>query len=233
MSNFTIRITPQSGAVLFDMDGTLADTDPLHAKAWQLVAAKNFGITFSWEAYRDACLIEGISPIDFIERFGADVRATEIAEDKARIFRQLVEQGLTLLAGVTDFIALIDRAGIPMGIVSSSSRRSVDTFVSSLWPARPPAVTVSREDTLHQKPSPEPYLFALEHLRREPRACLAVEDTNRGILSASRAGLPTIKVSMDAVGPPVAADLVVADLRALEIMSDGQGAILIAGKSDP
>lgn len=188
---------PPAGAILLDLDGTLADTDPLHAQAWQTITSSHFGITFSWPDYHQAVVIEGRSPADFLLSLGADVRSAEIRQEKASIFRQLMRTRLTLAPGAEPFLALAAREGITLAVVSGGSRSSVDSFLAVLWPGRPPEVSISRDDTAFRKPHPEPYVLALAKLRRPASDCIAIEDTIRGIESASRAGLRSVLVTPD------------------------------------
>jgi len=229
----TLLISAGPGAVLFDLDGTLADTDPLHARAWQLLTRSRFGLSFTWADYRNACIVEGMSPADFLLRLGADVRSAELQAAKTCIFRRLLRHELRLAPGAETFLAHILTAGIAVAIVSSGSRGSVDAFLDTLWPGAPPAVSVSREDTTHHKPHPEPYLFALAQLSRSPADCLAIEDTDRGVLSARRAGLRAVKVADGDVPAVSEADIVVASLADLSVLSDGCGGLIITKAEAP
>ncbi|HEY2576560.1 MAG TPA: HAD family phosphatase [Streptosporangiaceae bacterium] len=218
----TLTVSAETGAILFDLDGTLADTDPLHAQAWQEVVKSHFGITFTWPDYYQACIIEGQSPTDFLLNLGADVRAQGLNREKAAIFRGLLRSH-TLAQGVAEFLTLATEAGITLAIVSSGSRSSVNAFLSTIWPGTPPAVTISRDETFHHKPDPEPYLLALTKLDRKPAACIAIEDTARGIESARCAGLRSILISADAGSSQYGADLMISSLRELTLLRLPQG----------
>ncbi len=220
-------ITPRSGAVLFDVDGTLADTDPLHAKAWQLVARSCFDLTFTWTDYHKACIIEGLPPAEFLRRLGADMRSEDAQSAKAAIFRRLLQTESSLAPGVAPFIDRIREAGIAVAIVSGGSRCSVEAFLASLWPGPPPALSVSREDTTRHKPHPAPYLFALGQLRCHAGDCVAVEDTARGIQSAQRAGLHSIKIGDYGVASIPEADLTVTSMADLSVLPDSAGGLAI------
>lgn len=223
----SVLLSPGQGAVLFDVDGTLADTDPLHARAWQRIAKSRFGLSFTWADYHNACIVEGLSPAAFLLRLGADVRSKEIQAAKANAFRRLLRNELCLAPGVTPFLSRILEVAIKIAIVSSGSRNSVDAFLESLWPGPPPQVVVSREDTSHHKPHPEPYLLALEQLMRAAGNCLAVEDTDRGVQSAHRAGLRTVQVGRSETSAGPEADITVASLSDLSVVPDGHGGLMV------
>jgi HAD superfamily hydrolase (TIGR01509 family) len=223
----SLILPAEAGAILFDLDGTLADTDPLHAQAWQEIASTHFGIAFTWSDYYRACIVEGLSPAEFLSRLGADVLTDDINREKAAIFRRLLESQLTLAQGVETFLTLAAKAGITLAIVSSGSRSSVDSFLATLWPGNPPEVSISRDDTGRHKPDPEPYLLALSRLKRHADNCIAVEDTIRGIESARRAGLRNILVSADIIPAPYGADLIVSSLRELALFPMSQGGWIV------
>jgi beta-phosphoglucomutase-like phosphatase (HAD superfamily) len=223
----SLLISPASGAVLFDVDGTLANTDPLHAKAWQVVVQSHFGISFTWADYHNACIIEGLAPAEFLLRLGADVRSSEFRAAKSNVFGRLLRTELCLAPGVKTFLARLLELGITIGIVSSSSRGSINVFLETLWPGPPPVVSVSREDTAYHKPHPEPYLFALALLNRSASDCLAIEDTDRGVQSARRAGLRSVKVGGSPITSALEADIVVPSLANLSAIPDGHGGLVI------
>lgn len=228
-----VTVSATTGAVLFDLDGTLADTDPLHASAWRHTAEQAFGITFSWPAYQRACLVEGLTPVEFLARLGAREGPADLAAIKDERFQRLIRTELTLNPGVPGLLAALDRHGVPMGIVSSGSRRSVRSFVTLLWPVRPPAVIVCREDTGEQKPSPEPYLLALRRLGRAAAACVAIEDTARGARAAAQAGLRTIRLTGGEVVPRADSTLAVASLTELGWRATDAGVLLFGRDADP
>ena len=199
---------PKSGAVLLDLDGTLANTDPLHAKAWRLIAQSYFGKTFTWEEYSNACINHGLSPVEFLMQLGIDARSKEIQTEKTTLFRRLMTTELGLAPGVKKFLDKVTSHGITVAIVSGGSRASVDAFLNTLWPGPAPAITVSRDDTAQHKPHPAPYNFALTQLRRRPADCVAIEDTDRGICSAHRAGLRSVLIQDESQPSAAPADLI-------------------------
>lgn len=227
MSDTSVSIiAPHSGAIFFDVDGTLADTDPLHSRAWQLVTESCFGLTFTWADYHKACIVGGLSPTHFLMQLGIDARSTEIQNAKAAIFRRLLLSESSLAPGALSFLDHIRQVGITIAIVSGGSRSSVGAFLTTLWPGDPPALSVSREDTTYHKPHPEPYLFAVGQLGRSADDCLAIEDTDRGIQSARGAGLQSIKVGCDSIDG-IRADLTVGSLADLSARPDGRGGLVI------
>jgi beta-phosphoglucomutase-like phosphatase (HAD superfamily) len=219
-------VAPHSGAIFFDVDGTLADTDPLHSKAWQLVAESSFGLTFTWADYHEACILGELSPTEFLMQLGIDARPAKIQNAKAAIFRRLLQSESSLAPGALTFLDSIRQADITIALVSGGSRSSVEAFLETLWPGGPPALSVSREDTSHHKPHPEPYLFAIGQLELSASDCLAIEDTKRGIQSAHDAGLQSIKVGCDSIDS-IRADLTVPSLADLSARPDGRGGLLI------
>ena len=109
-------------AIIFDMDGVLADTEPLHCRAW-VVILREFGIELD-ERWFDRFI--GIPNIDgayeIVEQFELDIGPRELVDRRQHIYETLVEQELEPFPGLRD--TLTDLSGIPMAVATSSSRRA-------------------------------------------------------------------------------------------------------------
>lgn len=193
MSTGLIRRTVT--AIAFDVDGTIAETDPVHAAAWARALQKVTGRTFTVEGYLAACITGAMSPREFISTYAPEEAWHAIEREKRRIYPGMLRSGgLQLTAGLTSLLTQADSAAVSTAIVSSSSRESVDTMLQVLWPATAPAVVVTRGDSLPAKPDPAPYLAAVERLN-VPAACVvAFEDSPNGIASATTAGVFCVQV---------------------------------------
>jgi HAD superfamily hydrolase (TIGR01509 family) len=207
---------PNPHAVLWDLDGTLADTMTSHFRAWREVLAGE-GYTLSWETFAASfgqrndtalCSMLGTElPTGDIERISC------IKEER---FRALVrEEGLDLLPGVTARLRASQNAGWRQALVTSAPRANAETMLGVLGVAEFFAVVVTGDDVALGKPHPEPFLMAADALKVPPSRCLVVEDSPSGIEAARRAGMRSI-----AVGPAHAslpATLRVASLADLPI----------------
>ena len=224
-----IRVDRLRGAVLFDLDGTLADTDPLHARSWQLAAERLSRITFTWDEYRRACVEGDSTPAEFIATLNPRVPVETIATEKARLFREMVKGGLLLRSGAADLVTALDRAQVPTAVVSGGSARSVETIVDVLWPTERRPLVISRERTVLQKPHPEPYLLAVSLLNRSAEHCVAFEDTDKGIASAQNAGLRTVRITADR--PPRSGGISICALDAFRVDLDDSCVLLTIDQS--
>jgi HAD superfamily hydrolase (TIGR01509 family) len=182
-------------ALAFDVDGTIADTDPVHGAAWARALRSVTGRTFTIEGYLDACIAGAMSPREFISKYAPEEAWHAIEREKRRIYPGMLRSGgLQLTAGITSLLTQAEGAAVSTVIVSSSSRESVDTILQVLWTAAAPTAIVTRGDSSAAKPDPAPYLAALERLHVPAECVAAFEDSPSGIASATTAGLFCIQV---------------------------------------
>ncbi len=193
-------------AVLFDMDGTLVDTEDLWWDACVEVA-DGLGSPLG-EADREALF--GLSVEDAALHItaaldstgGPGARAVEAMLTDA--FTGRLENGVTTLPGAVALLEALRAAGIPAGLVSASPRPVVDLVLETVGGHRF-RLSVAAGDSARNKPAPDPYLAAAARLGVDPAACVAIEDSPTGVASARSAGCAVI-----VVGPSVAVDGVTA-----------------------
>ena len=183
-----------SSAVIFDMDGVLLDSEPLHYEAVRLILEEQ-GVDFPLEDYfrylgttltstwDDLCERYPISmPFeDFEGRYNSDVLAQYLA-------------GAPLIVGARELVAQLRDAGVPIAVASSSHRIWVDAALSGAGLSEYFDQTTAGDEVPMGKPSPEIYLKAAEKLGFEPADCIAVEDAPAGVESASAAGMRVVLV---------------------------------------
>jgi HAD superfamily hydrolase (TIGR01509 family) len=192
MARFLLE--PSRSAVLLDLDGTLADTDPLHAEAWARTVHELTGKVIDPADYLRCCVRGNLTPLEYVARLGVDAPRAQLTRRKAAHYTQLVAESLELREGATTFVTALQSAGIALGLVSNSSLRSMETFVEHRWPGPPPDTVVSRSDEVRRKPDPGPYVLALRRLHRVPASSLAIENSPQGIEAALGAGLGCIAI---------------------------------------
>ncbi|MFF4739844.1 HAD-IA family hydrolase [Streptomyces sp. NPDC001262] len=215
-------------AVLFDMDGTLVDTEELWWQAVQHVAsALEYELT-------DADLPDVLGrPVEHtaahLQRV-TGASAAALCADLHREFASRVESEVVPRPGALELLDELQRQGIRTALVTASPRAVVDIVLRSLGPERF-AVSVTADDTPHTKPAPDPYLAAARALGVAPSSCVAVEDTPTGVASAEAAGCPVLAVPSlapiaPASGRTVLDSLERADVALLEAMVSG-GSFLV------
>lgn len=212
-------------ALLFDLDGTLAETDSLHMPTWVEVL-KPYGIEVDEEFYRER--ISGrINPeiVKDLLPHVSDREGRAIAETKEANFRRRAPE-LEPLPGLRDFLEEGRRRRLELALVTNAPEDNVRAILRGLKLEDLFEPVVLAENVGAGKPDPAPYRTALEDLGVSPAEALAFEDSTSGIASAVVTGIPTVGVA--STQPPgklreAGAFMVVQDFTALEIwaMLDG------------
>jgi len=174
-------------AVLWDMDGTLVDTEPYWIEA-ELALAEKYGGTWSIE---HALALVGNDLLDsgryIREHMGIDLEPSEIVEQLLDDVVARIEAAVPWRPGARELLAELADAGVPRALVTMSYR----SFVAPVLAALPPHsfdVVVTGDAVSRGKPYPDPYLKAAAELRVDPADCLAIEDSNTGAKAAEAAG---------------------------------------------
>ncbi|PST17348.1 HAD family phosphatase [Mesorhizobium plurifarium] len=178
-------------AVLFDMDGTLVDSELLHLET-MAAAVESFGYMLP-EGFGDR--ITGMAIGDchalLAEKIGFAPAAADLVQRK---YAAYVERagGLKMRAGARQALSFVRTSGAAIAIVSNSDRMLVDANLSAVGLQSPGLVSVTRNDVRHGKPNPEPYLRAAWLLGVEPSDCIVVEDSAPGAHAGLAAGMTVI-----------------------------------------
>jgi HAD superfamily hydrolase (TIGR01509 family) len=174
-------------AVLWDMDGTLVDTEPYWIATEQAMADK-YGATWT---RADALHLVGSDLVDsgrYIKQvMGLDLTPEEIVEELLDGVVAKVEVEVPWRPGAVELLTSLAETGVPCGLVTMSYERFVAPILARL-PAETFRVVVTGDQVKNGKPHPEPYLTAAAALGVPPEECLAIEDSNTGAKSAEEAG---------------------------------------------
>lgn len=223
-------------AVIFDFDGVVVDSEPLHYKAFMETLAP-FGLRHDYDTYveryigfddRDAfrAIFEDAGrplPPDLFER---------LIHEKHKAFKRIVSREVRPFPGVHRLVQELVREGVPLAIASGAAREEILLMLEVLGLRKAFPVIVTADDVARSKPDPESYVLAVLLLRDRgylpnsapgrPTGCLVIEDTPTGIEAAKAAGLFVVGVAhsfpVEALGQadravPVLSDLSVDRLR--------------------
>ncbi|MEO5876251.1 MAG: HAD family phosphatase [Streptosporangiaceae bacterium] len=209
-------------AVLFDLDGTLINSEPDWLVVEEAVMAWLGG---PWGPEHQDVVVGGSlwGCVDYmIAVAGSEVDRVEVAERLLEGMAERMSAGLTVMPGAKELLNGVQAAGIPIALVTSTVRRLADLAIDALGRDFF-AVTVTGDEVEHTKPHPEPYLRAAGLLGVNPARCVVLEDSPTGVAAGEAAGC--VVVAVPCVVPiPAAptrtivrslADLDVAALRAL------------------
>ena len=190
-------------AVLFDMDGLIVDTEPIHFMAFRGMM-REYGVEI------DDSLMPGFVGFPEAENirdlkriYGLDAPATEMAERRYALFMKLIRvEPFSVFPGFWEMSEEVRRRGLKQAVVSSSTAEQIEVILGRLFETRPELgspqryfdAIVSGDDIRHNKPAPDIYRHAAERLQVAPQECLVFEDTPPGVQAAVAAGMTVIAV---------------------------------------
>ena len=205
----------RSKAVLWDMDGTLVNSEELHWISWRNTMAKE-GVVITREQFlstfgqrNDSIVPAWLGCAATAERIG------RIADAKEELYRHLVRRvGVAPELGVATWLDRLKKHGWQQAIASAAPRANIDAVLEALSADHVFQSIVSAEDVHLGKPDPEVYVLAASRVGVPAGRCIVVEDAGAGIEGARRAGMRSIGVSHN--GKVLHADVVVESLERLE-----------------
>ena len=197
---------PRPEAVLFDFDGILVDSEPMHHRAFTEVLDP-LGMGFTWGEYVETYM--GFDDRDaFREAFRAkgidldDANLAKLVAAKSEAFLRGLRDGVTAYPGAVSLVESLRAACRPLALCSGALRSDIDPILARLGVARCFDVIVSADEVRRSKPDPESYTLAFARLSERyaplltvPGKSIAVEDTPAGIRSAKGAGLRVLAVT--------------------------------------
>jgi len=205
-------------AVIWDMDGVIADTALYHFKAWQEVFQKR-GINFTTEDFKHNFGQRNDSIIRYA--LGKNVSPGEvdvIANEKEENYRQRVAQNIKPLSGAIELITSLKEHRLKMAIASSAPIENIQLVTRGLAVNNYFQVIVWGREVTKGKPSPQAFLLAAKRLEVEPKNCVVIEDAVAGVTAAKRAGMKCLAVTnTHSKQSLVEADLVVDTLEAISV----------------
>lgn len=185
-------------AYLFDCDGTIADSMPLHYNAWKRALAEwncsfDEELFYSWGGRPVREIIAALN-----KRNGLSMPVDAVATRKERLYHEQLPQLQSIPAVVEHIHA--QHGQIPLAVVSGSRRNSVVASLTALNLLHKFDTLVCAEDYKNGKPAPDGFLLGAERLGVSPSECLVFEDTDLGIQAATAAGMASVRVPQTSLG---------------------------------
>ena len=181
-------------AVIWDLDGTLIDSERLHFETWREVM-QGCGIDYSEAEF--LADFGKTTPVVLREYLGPDLPAAELDRLtllKATLFRDRAQTELKLLPGAEEWLEAIAGEGLLQAVASSAPMQSIAAVVRDLDLGRYFAALLSGVAIPRSKPDPALFLNAAGAIGQTASDCLVMEDSNYGIEAARRAGMPSVAV---------------------------------------
>jgi beta-phosphoglucomutase-like phosphatase (HAD superfamily) len=178
--------------IIFDCDGTLADTMPLHWRAWQVIAIRH-RFAFPKERFYS---LGGVPSRDILKVLSAE---QALPLDPLSVALEKEAEYLSLIAQVEPIHLVVEVAResygkLPMAVASGGTKRSIQTVLVHLGIRHLFQEVVTSEDVVNQKPAPDIFLEAARRLGVPPQFCRAYEDTDLGMRAIRAAGMEAVDV---------------------------------------
>lgn len=180
-------------AFIFDMDGVIIDSEPLHFQSDRMVM-KDFGINISDDELNS---FVGVTNPEMwavlLDRYNVDATVEKLLEIQHKYKAQLLGQNkLQPIDGIPELLIELKKKEIPIALASSSSRQFIELVLRSLHIYEFFDVIISGEEVKNSKPSPDIFLKAAAELKVDPKDCVVLEDSCNGVKAAKAAGMKCI-----------------------------------------
>lgn len=179
-------------ACVFDLDGVLVDSEPVWEEVRRAFVADHGG---TWQPDTQSRLM-GMSTAEwaaYLHELGVRMPPAEIARGVVDEMAARYRDGVPLMPGAVEAVRRLS-GEVTLGLASSSPRRLIDVVLDTAELKECFAATVSTEEVERGKPAPDGYLEAARRMERDPRGCVAVEDSSNGLRSAHAAGMRVIAI---------------------------------------
>ena len=205
-------------AVIFDMDGVLTDTEPIHYQSW-VKMAEEIGKDFSKEFFKSTFGQQSV-PITrkLVGTKVDDDSVKKWADLKENYFREMVKDKIIPLPGVLKLLKELSHLNFKLAVGSSGPPENVDLLLKTLKISHYFKTIITAADVRNGKPSPDVFLIASEKLQIVPSNCVVIEDAPVGIEAAKNAGMKCIALTTThSTKDLLVADLVIKDLSKIQV----------------
>lgn len=206
--------------VIYDMDGLMVNSEPLHAEAWDILL-KTYGHKFSdLKNLRPSFIGMRIVDIakEIIKHLNLEVELNIFYRKRIEIFLKLVRERLQIMPGLLESLTLFKKNNFTIALASSGTKEYIDLVLDKFRIRNYFDVIVSGDDVKIGKPHPETYLLTCKKLKLKSEECLVLEDATKGVESAKEAGCKCIGIINRNVNQDYSkADTVLSSLKELNL----------------
>jgi HAD superfamily hydrolase (TIGR01509 family) len=178
--------------IIFDLDGVIVDTEFLHYKSYSEILDK-YNVKLSEQEYYDFWTRKGKDIRDFIVEKKVDIDSEKIREEKRAIYYDRLKKELRLYEDADKIITKLSKK-FSLALVTNSHKRDTSLILRKFGLTKYFKVIITREDIKNKKPDPEGFLLASQKLGIKPRHILVIEDAEKGIIAAHKAGMKSIAI---------------------------------------
>ncbi|WP_432117471.1 HAD family hydrolase [Streptomyces sp. bgisy032] len=182
-------------SVIFDLDGTLVDSEPHYFEAGRQTLAAHGVTGFGWadhERYVGISTLETVA--DWKERYGLRASVEELFADKNRRYLDLARRSTRAYPEMRRFVELLAAGGVPMAVASGSSPEAIEAVLAGTGLDACLRTVVSADEVARGKPAPDVFLEAARRLGADPSRCVVLEDAPPGAAAAHAAGMRCIAI---------------------------------------
>ncbi len=182
-------------AVIFDMDGVIAHTNPHHTEAFKQFFDK-YNVAYTMEEFEDHMYGKHNDYIMryFFKRPLDDAEVKKLAEEKEALFREIYADHVAPITGLPEFLDGLKAAGYCIGVATSAPRANLNFIIDKLSLRPYMDAILSSEDVTAHKPDPAIYLKSANLLHAQPNRCVVFEDSHSGVSAAINAGAMVVGV---------------------------------------
>ncbi|RST06634.1 HAD family phosphatase [Streptomyces sp. WAC07149] len=182
-------------SVIFDLDGTLVDSEPNYYESGRLTLERHGVPDFTWEQHARFIGIGTLETLEVLkDRYGLRPPVEQLLAEQNAAYLELARTRTEAFPRMRTFVERLHARGVPMAVASGSSREAIDAVLEGTGLAALLTTAVSAEEVERGKPAPDVFLEAARRLGARPADCVVVEDAAPGALAAQAAGMGCVAV---------------------------------------